>query len=99
MDDLCAIYLHALEQDNMHGAYNAVAPEHITNEALTRSLARALHKPFWFPNIPAFGIKLLFGEMSSMLLKGSRISSDKIRETGFVFRFPDIESAFQELYH
>jgi uncharacterized protein (TIGR01777 family) len=97
-DDLSAIYLQALEDEKMLGAYNAVAPEHITNDALTRRLARALRKPFWMPNIPSFLMKLLFGEMAAMLLYGSRISSEKIREAGFSFRFPDIESAFNELF-
>lgn len=98
MDDLGAIYLQALEDEKMFGAYNAVAPEHITNEELTRRLAQALKKPFWIPNIPSFLMKLLFGEMAAMLLYGSRISSEKIREAGFSFRFPDTESAFNELF-
>jgi len=97
MDDLCDIYLHALEHEDMQGAYNAVAPQHINNKEFTRSLAEALGKPFWAPNIPAFAMNLLFGEMAAMLLKGSRISSEKIREAGFSFKFPDLESAFQEL--
>ena len=98
MEDLCAIYAFALENESMHGAYNAVAPEHITNRELTGRLAQQLKKPLWLPNIPAFAMKLVFGEMAAMLLKGSRISSEKIRSAGFKFQFPDIDSAFQELY-
>lgn len=98
MDDLCDIYIHALEQVDMHGSYNAVAPEHITNMAFTRKLAQVLQKPLWIPNIPSFGMKLLFGEMAVMLLTGSRISSEKIQNAGFSFRFPDLDSAFLELY-
>ena len=98
INDLCAIYAHALENESILGAYNAVAPEHITNRELTRKLAKKLGRPLWIPNIPSFGMKLLFGEMASMLLKGSRVSSEKIRKTGFSFQFPDIDSALQELY-
>jgi len=98
MDDLCDIYMHALEHEDMQGAFNAVAPEHITNKALTRRLAEALRRPFWAPNIPALGLKILFGEMAAMLLKGSRISSEKIREAGFKFKFPDLDSALKDLY-
>ena len=98
MDDLCAIYIQALEDEEMNGAFNAVAPEHITNKALTRKMARALHKPFWFPNIPAFIMKLLFGEMAVMLLSGSRVSSGKIEASGFTFQFPNLESALKELF-
>jgi len=98
MDDLCAIYIQALENEEMNGAYNAVAPEHITNKALTRKMARALHKPFWFPNIPAFIMKLLFGEMAVMLLSGSRVSAGKIEASGFTFQFPNLEIALKELF-
>lgn len=98
MDDLCTIYLQALEQNDMQGAYNAVAPEHITNKGFTRKLAQILNRPLWIPNIPAFGLKLLFGEMAQMLLTGSRISSDRIQKAGFIFRFPDLDTALQELY-
>jgi len=97
MDDLCAIYIQALENEEMNGAFNAVAPEHTTNKALTRKMARALHKPIWFPKIPAFIMKLLFGEMSAMLLKGSRISSDKIQAAGYQFRFPQLDIALNSL--
>lgn len=96
--DLCNIYLHAMEHDDMQGAYNAVAPEHVTNEALTRELAKALRRPFWFPNIPAFGMKILFGEMAVILLRGSRISSEKIRAAGFEFQYPDLGSALNHLF-
>jgi uncharacterized protein (TIGR01777 family) len=98
MDDLCAIYIHALENKDMHGAYNAVAPEHITNKAFTNKIAQILNKPYWFPNIPAATMKMLFGEMAVMLLKGSRISSDKIRNAGFTFQYPDLDSALQDLF-
>lgn len=98
LDDLCAIFVQALENEKLQGAYNAVAPEHITNREFTRRLAKTLNKPFWIPGVPAFGMKLLFGEMAAMLLQGSRISSEKIRSTGFRFQFPDIDGAFQELY-
>ena len=98
LDDLCGIYIKALEDQTMTGAYNAVAPEHITNRGFTRKMARVLHKPFWFPNIPAFIMKLFFGEMSVMLLSGSRISSEKIKAAGFTFQYPDLDGALYELY-
>jgi len=99
MNDLCAIYILAMKNQTWTGAYNAVAPEHITNKAFTRKMAQALHKPFWFPNIPAFILKLIFGEMSVMLLKGSRISSEKIKAEGYIFQFPDLESALEDLFN
>ena len=98
MDDLCNIYIQAIKANEMAGPYNAVAPEHITNKDFTRNAARALHRPFWFPNIPAFVLKLGFGQLSSMLLSGSRVSSEKLLAAGYSFQFPDIDSAFENLY-
>jgi len=98
MEDLCNIYIHALENAHMKGPYNAVAPDHVTNKTFIRKTAQTLHKPFWFPNIPAIAMKLMFGEMAAMLLEGSRVTSDKIRKEGFSFQFPDLDSALKELY-
>ena len=97
IDDLCGIYIKAIEDTQMNGAYNAVAPDHKTNRDFTKTLARVLKKPFWFPDIPAIVIKILYGKMSSILLKGSRVSSDKIRTAGYNFLFPELESALTNL--
>lgn len=98
IDDLCQIYILAMEQEEIHGAYNAAAPEHVTNRTFSKELARVLRKPFWFPRIPAFMMRLLFGEMSVILLTGSRISSEKIIEAGHVFLYPRLLDAFREIY-
>lgn len=98
IDDLCRIYIRAMEQQGMAGAYNGVAPEHVSNRQFSRMLARAVRRPFWFPRIPAFVMKLLFGEMSAMLLKGSRISSERTEAAGFVFQYPRLEEALREIY-
>lgn len=97
IDDLCEIYIKAIEDKQMNGAYNAVAPDHKTNKDFTKILASVLNKPFWFPKIPASLMKLIFGEMSVLLLKGSRVSADKILEAGFKFQFPDLKSALTNL--
>lgn len=97
IDDLCGIYIKAIEDTQMDGVYNAVAPDHKTNKEFTRTLARVLKKPFWFPNVPAITMKLMFGKMSGILLKGSRISADKIKSAGYNFLFPDLENALTDL--
>ncbi len=93
IDDLCGIYIKAIEESQMVGAFNAVAPEHLTNKEFTQSIAKTLRKPLWLPHIPAIIIKLIFGEMSVMLLNGNKISAGKITSAGYNFQFPDIESA------
>lgn len=97
IDDLCEIYIKAIEDSEMNGAYNAVAPEHINNTAFSRKIAKQLKKPFWALKIPAFLFKILFGEMADILLKGSRVSSDKIIASGYDFKYPTLKSALKNL--
>jgi uncharacterized protein (TIGR01777 family) len=74
--------------------YNAVGIEHINNYQFTKRIAKAIKRPFFFPNIPSFILKIMFGEMSVIVLNGSRISSDKIIKEGFVFNDTKIEDLF-----
>jgi uncharacterized protein (TIGR01777 family) len=97
IDDLCDIYIKALEDQQMSGAYNGVAPEHITNKEFISEFAKVLKKPLWFPKIPGVIIKLLYGEMSQLILKGSRISSDKIIDAGFKFSYPKLTDSLRQL--
>lgn len=97
IDDLCNIYIKAIEDEKMNGAYNAAAPDHRTNEEFMRTLTTIMDKPFWFPNIPAFAMKLILGERGETALKGSRILSDKIQEAGFIFEYYTLEKALANL--
>lgn len=98
IEDLCNIYTMAIENRSLTGAFNAVAPEHKTNKEFLQTLASILGKPFFFPDIPAFVLRIIFGEMSGILLGGSRISCEKIIASGYSFRFPDLEGAFRNLF-
>lgn len=98
IDDLCNIYIKAITDTKMNGAYNAVTPEHRTNKEFMRTIAKVLEKRFFFPGVPAFVMKILFGKMSGIILNGSRISSDKIITAGYTFRFPNLESALKNLF-
>lgn len=97
ISDLCNIYIKAIEDLKMTGAYNAAAPEHLSNKDFNKTLASVLHKPFWFPAVPAFVMKILFGKMSVILLKGSRVSSEKIMKAGYHFSFPGLRAALSDL--
>lgn len=98
IDDICNIYLKAIQDSNMTGVYNAVAPEHISNREFMRMLAMSIKMPFFFPAIPSFVLKILFGKMSEIILNGSRISAEKIISAGYVFKYPDIENALKNLF-
>jgi uncharacterized protein len=98
IDDLCNLYVKSLEDETISGAFNGAAPESVTSREFMRKTAAALGKPFIPLTIPAFFLKIAFGEMASLLLEGSRISSEKIVNAGFIFRFPDLKTAFHDIY-
>jgi uncharacterized protein (TIGR01777 family) len=97
VDDLIGMFYKALTSDDMSGAYNAVAPEPANNADFTRILARVLNKKLWLPNVPAFVLKALLGDRASLVLKGSRVSSQKIESTGFTFKYGSLEPALKNL--
>ena len=97
IDDLCRMYLKAIENETMSGPYNAVAPEHVTNEALIKNIGTVIGRKVWLPNLPAFLLKIIFGEMAVIFLEGSRISSERMQETGFKFKFRTLTSALTDL--
>jgi uncharacterized protein len=95
--DIAAIFLKALEDETMHGIYNGVAPQHLTNLQMTSAIAGSLNKTMLLPKVPSFVLNAMFGEMSSILLKGSRVSAQKILDAGFQFKFPEIGGALYDL--
>lgn len=97
IDDLCHMFIHAIKTPSMIGAYNAVAPNPVTNRELTKEIANSLHRPLLLPAVPAFAMKLLFGEMGDIVLNGSKISADKITKTGFRFQYPNMKEAVNNL--
>lgn len=97
IEDLLQIYAQAVENENIKGSFNASAPENSDHSTFNRTLAKKLNKPFFLPNIPGFVMRLTLGEMSDLVLKGSRIDANKIEETGFTFQFPTLEKAFNDL--
>jgi len=98
IDDLCNLYLRAVKDPSMIGAWNAVAPNYTTNSEFMRILAEVLEKPFFFPAVPSFVLKTLFGEMSGIILKGSRVSAGKIISSGYKFEYPGLENALKNLF-
>ncbi len=98
LDDLCELYVKSLTDDNMKGFYNAVAPNPVTNYDLTKLSAQVLKRPFWMPNVPAFALKLVFGEMASIVLGGNYVLNQRIKlETDFQYKFTDAKTALEDL--
>ncbi len=95
--DLCNIYIKAIEDNKMQGAYNAVAPEVKTYSEFVEDLAPFYKFAILKMKMPSFVVKLLFGEMSAVVLEGSKISVSKIQEAGFKFKYPTLKSALTNL--
>lgn len=97
IDDLCGIFLKSIEDDQMVGVYNAVAPNPVTNRQMTKAIGKVLGRPIVIPAIPAAVMKLILGEMAEMVLEGSRVSSKKLSDAGYAFRFTAVEDALRDL--
>jgi len=96
IDYLTSLILFALTNTGVYGAVNATAPQPVTNADFTRELARALHRPAIFP-VPELALKLLFGEMASMLLASQRVIPEAAKNAGFQFQYPKLGPALQRL--
>lgn len=96
--DVLEMYMMGINNENLSGVYNMVAPQPVTNTGITKAVARQLHRPLWAPRVPAFLIKLLFGEMASLVLGSTRVSAQKIEDAGYQFKYPDVASALKEIY-
>ncbi len=90
--------VHLLQSHSTQGAVNLVAPQTITQKQLVITLAKKLNRIAWVP-IPAFAIKLIFGQMGKeALLGGCRVDSSKLVESGYKFQYPTISDAIQDIF-
>jgi uncharacterized protein (TIGR01777 family) len=93
-DDLIGIYLAAIDSPDFHGPINASAPEPATNKEFAKALGQAISRPAVAP-VPAVAIKLMYGEMSQIVLKGVRMVPGRAAELGYEFRHPDLGEALR----
>lgn len=98
VDDLCNMFIYAMEHDEMKGVYNAVAPDPVSNKILTITLAKMMKGRFFIPvYVPSFLLKIILGEMSIEVLKSATVDSNKIKKAGYAFLYPTIISALKNL--
>jgi uncharacterized protein len=95
LDDLVGIYMAAIDNPTFQGPVNACAPEPVTNKAFAKALGRAIGRPAVAP-VPGFSIKLLYGEMSQIVLTGVRMVPGRAAELGYEFRHPDLDEALRD---
>ncbi len=95
VEDMAGGILHAIENPSVRGAVNFVAPNPVTNAEFTKTLARVLSRPAIFP-LPAFMVKLAFGEMGENLLLGSQcVQPAALMASGYAFRFSDLRGSLE----
>lgn len=94
-DEVAAIRF-LIDHPAASGAFNVTSPNPVTNREFGRTIARVMGRPFWMP-VPAFALKLAFGEVSEILLDGWLIMPKRLLDMGFNFRYPDAESAVRNL--
>lgn len=97
IDDLCELYIKAIEDQEFKGAFNAVSSEHISNLSFSKKISKIFNHPFLAVGTPSFILQIVFGEMSTIILNGSRISANKIKQAGFKFKFENLEKALKNL--
>lgn len=97
LSDLAAIFLFLIAEQHT-GTYNAVAPNPVSNAKLIKEIAKVLERPLFLPNIPQSLIKLMLGEMSSLLFNSQRVSCKKIEAVGYDFKYQNICRALAHIY-
>ena len=96
IDDLAQIFLFSIE-NKLEGIYNAVSPNPINQNQMMRLISKTLKRPYLFPNISEYILKLFLGEMSQIIISSHWVSCDKIIKKGYVFIFPEIENALKDI--
>ncbi|MEO6490090.1 MAG: TIGR01777 family oxidoreductase [Ferruginibacter sp.] len=98
IDDLCRLYLYAIENTRMIGSFNAVSDKPVTNKFLTLNLAKLLRGKFVIPlHVPSIVLKVVMGDSSIEVLKSTSVSNQKLKQTGFTFQFAELETALKDL--
>ncbi|HLW79862.1 MAG TPA: TIGR01777 family oxidoreductase [Terriglobia bacterium] len=97
IDDVVGAFQHALITDSLRGPVNTVGPGPVTNREFTRTLGRVISRPTVFP-LPAFAARLAFGDMANeLLLAGQRVEPRRLIESGYEFRFRDLDAALRHV--
>ncbi|MBC7566008.1 MAG: TIGR01777 family protein [Pedobacter sp.] len=99
VDDIAAMYMSAIDDDSYEGAYNGCAPNPVTNEMLTKAVAKKLNRPVWPINVPEKVLEMILGKMSIIVTSSTNLSAQKILDKGFNFNFVHLADALDEIYN
>jgi hypothetical protein len=97
-DDVCRFFIWAIENQQVEGVFNVVAPNPARNKDLVKAIAKAMRQPAVLAPVPAFTLRLMFGEMSDAVLNSNLVSSEKVRKAGFEFQFSELSRALETIF-
>ena len=98
LDDVCRMFLWAIENRQAEGVYNAVAPYPVRNKEFVKAIARAMRQPAVMAPGPAFVMRLVLGEMAAAILNSNRVSAEKILKAGFQFQYDRLDGALKAIF-
>lgn len=95
-DDILGAIIFALKNQSLSGPINLTAPNPVRMNQFCSALGKTMRRPSWAP-VPAFALKLLLGEMSEMLLGGQKAIPQKLLQSGYAFKHPDLRPALESI--
>jgi uncharacterized protein (TIGR01777 family) len=95
LDDVVGALLFALDNEEVEGPLNVTAPRPASNKELSKALGRAIGRPAFLP-VPGFAVKVLYGEMATIVTDGARVVPKKLEDLGYEFRHPDLDEALRD---
>ena len=98
LEDAVNLFYFAIMNNEIKGTFNAVSQEIITNKELTFKIGKVLNRKIWMPNVPSFVLKFIYGEMSDTILKGVKVSNEKIKSLNFNFKYEKVDEALRAIY-
>ncbi|MEH6457917.1 MAG: TIGR01777 family oxidoreductase [Cocleimonas sp.] len=97
LDDIVGMIRFAIDNESIKGAINGTAPQPVINKVFSKTLGKVLKRPAIFP-MPAFVVKILFGQMGEeLLLSGQRVVPEKLTQAGYEFIYPQLENALIDI--
>ncbi len=97
IEDMCGMFVEAIENERFTGIYNGVSPNPVRNKDLVLAIREALAKPAFAMSTPSFALRLAMGEMADAVLFSTKVSSEKVEKAGFRFQFPELVPALKDL--
>ncbi len=85
-----------MEHESASGPFNLTAPNPVTNREFGKALGQVMNRPSYIP-VPGFALKLMMGEVATIVLDGQRAIPEKLEALDFTFRYPEVKGALSNI--